>query len=68
LSLGPAPGEDAETARNPDHASADTVTHGPPAVFESRTSTPAGTKAASTHSVALPPLYEDLNQAGSVAD
>jgi len=35
---------------------------GPYGSFESRTAAPADVKRASTHSVVLAPLYEDLNQ------
>jgi hypothetical protein len=50
------------------HASADTVRRGPDGRLESRTRIPAGTKAASTHSVVPAPLYDDLNQVGSEGD
>lgn len=46
-------------------AGAGITTLGPLTFFESRTSTSDETNAASTHSVALPPLYDDLNHLGS---
>lgn len=49
-------------ARKLTHARGETTRWGYSGRLESRTSTADGRKAASTHSVVLPPLYDDLNQ------
>lgn len=53
------------TAKKLDHAPADSVMCARFGSLESRTSTQDRVKAVSTHSVVLPPLYEDLNQTSS---
>lgn len=45
----------------PDQAAWPTAMRGPSGLVESRTPTVANRWATSTHSVPLPPLYDDLN-------